>query len=376
MRILHTADLHLDRTLFEVRLLDDQVHVLDQIVEIARENRPDVLVIAGDVYDRAQVRGEAIRVFSDFLRRIHELAIAIIITPGNHDAPERIGFAGDILGVAGLHVCGSLRQGMRTVRFTDDHGPVDFHLIPYADPAEGREVFDDPGIVDHDRLMAACLADRLGRYSNARDVVVGHCFVAHGSESESERPLAVGGAGQVARTRFDDADLVLLGHLHRPQPLYSGSILPYSFEEAQDAKSVVLIELGAKGADVRRERIPLEPRRRMRIVEGAMEDLEAGKHGAGDEYVLARLSDQEPVLDAMARLRRLWPNLMHVERQRREASEQNETRTRRRDLDPESLFRAFWTDTTGEEELPDGGDAELKEAVETVRAEDREEDAA
>jgi exonuclease SbcD len=200
--------------------------------------------------------------------------------------------------------------------------------------------------------------------------------VAHGSESESERPLAVGGAGQVARSRFDDADLVLLGHLHRPQPLYSGSILPYSFEEAQDAKSVVLIELGASGADIRRERIPLEPRRRMRIVEGAMDDLEAGKHGAGDEYVLARLSDQEPVLDAMARLRRLWPNLMHVERQRREVSEQNETRTRRRALDPENLFRAFWRETTGEEELPEGGDTELKEAVETVRAEDREEDAA
>ena len=376
MRILHTADLHLDRTLFEVRLLDDQIHVLDQIVEIARDNRPDVLVIAGDVYDRAQVRGEAIRALSDFLRRIHELEITIIITPGNHDAPERIGFAGDILQVAGLHVCGSLRQGMRTVRLSDDHGPVDFHLIPYADPVEGREFFEDPGIRDHDQLMAACLNDRLGQDQNVREVVVGHCFVAQGSESESERPLAVGGAGQVTRARFNDADLVLLGHLHRPQPLYSGSILPYSFEEAQDEKGVVLIELGAKGGEIRRERIALTPRRGMRVVEGAMEDLEAGRHGTGDEYVLARISNSEPVLDAMARLRRLWPNLMHVERQRQDTPEQSETRRRRRELDPEALFHAFWTDITGEEALPEGGDAELREAIETVRGESRQEDAA
>lgn len=373
MRILHTADLHLDRTLFEVRLLDDQAHILDQIVEIARDQAPDVLVIAGDVYDRAQVRGEAIRLFSDFLRRIHDLGIAIVVTPGNHDAPERIGFAGDILGAAGLHVCGSLKQGLRTVRLSDDHGPVDFHLIPYADPAEGREVFQDPEIRDHDRLMAACLADRLGQDPAAREVVVGHCFVARGAESESERPLAVGGAGQVSRDRFAAADLVLLGHLHRPQPLYSGSILPYSFEEAHDTKSVVLIELGPKGAAVERQRIDLAPRRRLRIVEGSIEELESGRHGSGDDYILARLTDREPVLDAMARLRQLWPNLMHVERRREDAADGTRARQRRRELDPDALFRGFWSEITGEEALPAGGDTELETAIAAVRAEDREE---
>jgi exonuclease SbcD len=373
MRFLHTADLHLDRTLFETRLLDDQAYVLDQIVGVARERAVDCLVIAGDVFDRAQVRGEAVRLLSDFLRRIHDLNVQIVMTPGNHDAPDRIGFASDLLDVAGLHVCGSLRQGLRSVRLEDIHGPLDVHLIPYADPAEGREYFADLGIQDHDALMRACIADRIAPDIEVRQVVVGHCFVAQGAESESERPLAVGGAGHVARDAFAGADLVMLGHLHRPQPMYSGSILPFSFDEAEDTKSVVIVDLGAPGDAPERERVALSPRRRMRVVEGYMADLETGRHGTGDDYVLARLSDTDPVLDAMARLRAVWPNLLHVERADRVAAPGSQAQPRRQDLDPYALFTAFWQAMTDEQNLPDGGAADLVDVIQAARAGEREE---
>jgi exonuclease SbcD len=373
MRILHTADLHLDRTLFETRLLDDQAHVLDQIVSIARDRRPDLVVIAGDVFDRAQVRGEAVELLSDFLRRLHDTGSAIAMIPGNHDAPDRIGFAGSLLQSAGVHVCGALRSGLISVRLEDRHGPVEIHLLPYADPAEGREAFGAPEIRTHDQLIGACLDGRIPSGSPVRHVVVGHCFVAHGLECESERPLAVGGAGLVEMQRFAAADLVLLGHLHRPQPLYAGSILPYSFDEAGDRKRVVLIELGAKGTPPQRESIPLVPRRGMRVIEGRMADIEAGRHGTGEDYALVRLQDREPVLDAMARLRRLWPNLLHVERARLYSPLETPSQARRRAREPAQLFADFWQHVTGEDALPGGADEELAETIERARAEQRQE---
>lgn len=378
MRILHTADLHLDRTLFEVRLLDDQAFILDRILDIARDARPDAVVIAGDVFDRANVRGEAVRLLSDWLRRLREAVGHILMIPGNHDAPERIGYAGSLLQAAGVHVCGGLRGGINTVLLDDAHGEVAFHLIPYADPAEAREAFGDPEIQDHDAVMAACLARCLGGDPARRDVVVGHCFVARGSESESERPLAVGGAGSVARHRFDAADLVLLGHLHRPQPLYAGSPLRYSFDEADDRKRVVLAELGPKGQAARRESIPLTPRRDVRVVEAAMDDLLTRPEavaGPVDDYLLVRLVDSAPVLDAMNRLRRVLPNVLHVERRMTYApgAVPGGGGPRRAELAPEALFQGFWRHVTGEDALPEGGDREVTAAIEAVRAEAREE---
>ena len=333
MRFLHSADWHLGRVHHGVSLLEDQAHLLREFIRLAADLRPDAILLAGDIYDRSVPPAEAVRLLDLVLTELVQgLRIPVVMIAGNHDGPDRLAFGASLLGGAGLSVRGVVDAQAQAVVLHDAHGAVAIHALPYAEPAVVRAALggtlrsdDDsaaPVIDSHQAALAAQLrAARAAHPAGARSVVVAHAFVLGGSESESERPLSVGGSGAVSAALFDGFDYVALGHLHRPQQVgeariqYSGSLLKYSFSEADHSKSVNLVELDANGACTV-ERIALTPRRDLRILSGSLDEiLAAAENDPGrDDYVLARLTDTGALLDAMGKLRTAYPNALAIER--------------------------------------------------------------
>ena len=369
MRLLHSADWHLGRLFHGVSLVDDQAHLLDEFARLASESEVDAVLIAGDVYDRAVPPPDAVTLFDDFLARVAgELGIPVVVIAGNHDSADRLGFGARLMAEGGLHVRGRLSASPAPIELSDAHGPVDVFAIPFVDPPHARALLEDDELRDHDASNAALLSRaRAQANPKHRSICVAHAFVAGSSESDSERPLIVGGGGMVAAARFADFDYVALGHLHRPQKIgtdrirYSGSLMPYSFSEAKHAKSVSLVELDAKGA-VSIEEVALSPRRAVRVIEGELDGLlsETPEGVSNDDYLLVRLADRGALYHPMAKLRERYPNVLQVERPALEgtasggaiAAESLAPRA------PEALFEDFFAAVTGEEM-----DAEQKEAL-------------
>ena len=323
MRFLHTADWHLGRVYHGLSLLDDQSHLLDQFVELVKKTKPDAVLIAGDIYDRSVPPAEAVRLLDKTLTRIVlDEKTPVILIAGNHDGADRLGFGSQLLTAAGLTVRGLPDTDVAPVILSDEHGEVAIYPLPYADPAQIRQLLDSEDIADHHAGLSSQM-DRLRAVhpQGRRSVVVAHAFVQGGSVSESERPLSVGGTGSVGADVFADMHFVALGHLHRPQNIggqhihYSGSLMKYSFNEADQPKSVSLVELDGAGL-VSIERITLAPRRDLRILEGDLQDLIAASatDPGKEDYVMARLTDTGALLDAMSKLRTGYPNALAIER--------------------------------------------------------------
>lgn len=356
MRFLHSADWHLGRVYHGVSLLEDQAQVLRQFVRIAADTRPDAILLAGDIYDRSVSPAEAVRLLDLVLSAlILELRIPVVMIAGNHDGPDRLAFGAGLLQRAGLTVRGPVEMDAAPLVLRDAHGEVAVHALPYAEPALVRSACGDDAIADHHAALAAqTAAVRAAQVPGRRTVVVAHAFVQGGAESESERPLSVGGTGAVGAGVFDGFDYVALGHLHRPQAIeggrihYSGSLLKYSFAEADHAKSVSLVDMDAAG-ECTVERIALVPRRDLRILEGELAALvaAAATDPARNDYVLARLTDHGALLDAMGKLRGAWPNALAIERPTligegpgRAADDHRRTRI-------QDLFASFHLEATG-----------------------------
>lgn len=322
MRFLHTSDWHLGRLFHGVHLTSDQAHVLDQFVDLVAQTEVDAVVIAGDLYDRAVPPDDAVALLDDVLARIVlDHGVPVIAIAGNHDSPRRVGFAARLLGGSRLHLVGPTATVPATVVLEDAHGPVAFHPLPFADPADVRSSLGAPDVRTHDDALRALVA-RCERAPETRHVAIAHAFVVGGDASDSERPLAVGGSDQVAVDVFDGFHYTALGHLHRPQRAggrdhvrYSGSLLKYSFSEATHEKGVLLVELDAAGhAHV--ETHALTPRHDVRVVEGTFADLLEGPAAGedADDYLLVRLTDAGTIVDAMARLQAVYPNAVALER--------------------------------------------------------------
>ncbi|MDX1655452.1 MAG: exonuclease SbcCD subunit D, partial [Candidatus Competibacteraceae bacterium] len=354
----------------------DQAHLLDQLVTLARDSRVEAVIIAGDIYDRAVAPADAVKLLDDVLERLVVGAgIPVIMIAGNHDSPERLGFGSRLLAARGFYVFGPLTL-LQPVVLADDHGSVHFCPLPYGDPAEVRLHLGDESLHDHDsavRALAATMGSRLP--AGVRSVAIGHCWVSGGSSSDSERPLSVGGTGQVGADCFAGFHYTALGHLHRPQQVgegihYCGSLLKYSFSEAAHRKSVSLVEMDGAGR-VRVEPIELSPRRDVRIIEGALKELLQGS-GPGqspEDYLLVRLTDRQAILDAMGKLRRVYPNLLHLERPALQvgmpAGLRGGDHLKRSELE---LFRAFYQEVAGTE-LIQGGERALLEVLESLSRE-------
>lgn len=322
MRILHTADWHLGRVFHRTSLLEEQRFALEQIVGLADAVRPDVVLVAGDVYDRAVPPAGAMGLLDDvFVKLVVERKIPTIVIAGNHDSGDRLVFGARLLAERALHLRGPVLEDHAPIVLRDEHGPVAFYALPYPEPARLRGRLE-LSATDHRTAMRALVERMLqDRPPGVRSILVSHALVEGGRASESERPLCLGPESMVPTSCFESFDYVALGHLHKAQALgrgrihYAGSIYPYAFSEGEDAKSVTLVELDARGL-ARTERLPLPASRRVRVIEGTMDELLAqGEQGeVCEDYLRVRLLDRGPVVGAVARLRLFYPNLLEIDR--------------------------------------------------------------
>ena len=330
MRVLHTSDWHVGRTFHGRDLLGDQEEVLSGLADLVAEERVDVVVIAGDLYDRAVPSGEAVEMCMRVLSRIREAGAQLVVTPGNHDSAARVGAFAEFAAAGGLHLRTRIARLHEPVLLPDEHGQVAFYGIPYLEPDPARHALrartDVPGASEvvergHTAVLTEAMnrirADLAGR--DARSVVLAHAFVTGGERGDSERTIAVGGVEQVPGSVFDGVDYVALGHLHGPQRLaehlrYSGSPLAYSFSEARQRKSVFLVDLDASGlSTVEQRELPVP--RPLATAEGTLDELlESPEHAdLADCFLSVTLTDEVRPLEAMRRLQERFPHAVHLE---------------------------------------------------------------
>ncbi|MFH1136909.1 MAG: exonuclease SbcCD subunit D [Pseudomonadota bacterium] len=382
MRLLVASDWHLGRLFHGTHLTDDQAFVLEQFLTLARESRAEAVLIAGDVFDRAVPPPEAVQLLDETLARlILDVKVPVILIAGNHDSPIRLGFGAEVMAGSGLYVRGSYTGIDRPIILEDKFGPLAVLPFPFAEPALVRRKLGGDDNFD----QQAALKARTQAWAPAlspeptRSIALAHVFVAGGTASDSERPLSLGGQETVEPEVFANFNFTVLGHLHRPQAaaagniIYPGSLLKYSFSEIKDKKSVCLLEIDARGS-TRVERIPLSPRRDMRKIEGSFDEIMAGP-GPGeskDDYILISLRDKGPILDAVGRIREIYPNVLHLERPFLTAPDHDRPPTGdHRRLGELDLFRSFFHYAAGEA-LSDAEEEVLVESLSALSRLERE----
>lgn len=322
MRMLHTSDWHLGRSFHREDMLGAQATYVDHLVETVRSERVDVVLVSGDVYDRALPPVDAVQLASESLRRLAAEGVRVVAVSGNHDSPHRLGFASDLIDAAGIHLRTSRESVGVPVVVDDARGPVAFYGIPYLEPDAVREPWEL-----RERSHGAALgeamrrvrADLAARPSNTRSVVLSHAFVTGGQASESERDISVGGVAQVSADVFDGVDYVALGHLHGRQTIrervrYCGSPLTYSFSESTHRKGSWLVDL-SPGGRLETEFVEAPVPRRTAVVRGRLDDLLADPAHAGLEsaWLKVVLTDAVRPVEAMTRLRERFPHTLVLE---------------------------------------------------------------
>ncbi|EGQ9060531.1 exonuclease SbcCD subunit D [Vibrio parahaemolyticus] len=323
MKFIHTSDWHLGRQFHNVSLLEDQQAVLEQLIQYIENNPVDAVIVAGDVYDRSVPPTIAIELLNRVVKRIcGELNTPMILISGNHDGAERLGFGSEQMKRSGLHIISNFEDMLTPVVIeTKAAGHVAFYGMPYNDPEQVRYIYKE-SVSTHDeahKLLAEKITEQF--QSEHRNILISHCFVDGAIESESERPLSIGGSDRVSHEHFLNFDYVALGHLHQPQKKgeeyirYSGSLMKYSFGEQNQKKGFTLVEIGKDGF-IGAEHIELTAPHEMRIVEGELEQiLEWGKTDPKNEdYLLVRLMDKHAILNPMEKLRTVYPNVLHLEK--------------------------------------------------------------
>ena len=365
MKIVHTGDWHIGKIVNEFSMLEDQKYILQQLVTIVDQEKPDAIVIAGDIYDRSIPPVEAVELVDDiFYKLLLEMQVPVLAIAGNHDSAERLSFASRILTNNGLHIAGIFDGNVPSITMEDKFGPVNFYLLPYTDPRNIRHIYQDPQISTHDDAMKRVI-EKIGQAYNSsdRNIMVTHGYITQLGKpaeyiSESERPLSIGGTDFVSSDYFKMFNYTALGHLHAPQKAgydnvrYSGSLLKYSFSEVNQKKGVTVVELDDKGSAVSRH-IDLIPRRDMRIIKGPIKELmspEVYKSADTEDYVYAYLTDRGELMDPISKLRSVYPNIMGLSRDlgsQREGSKTSASQGYKSKTKLE-LFREFYTSIQGE----------------------------
>lgn len=319
MKLLHIADLHIGKRVNEYSMLEDQHHILNQIVNIAIEEQTQGILIAGDIYDKSLPPAEAVELLDAFLTRLIQSGQAVFIISGNHDSPERIGFGSRIMERNRLYISGVFEGKLNKISLEDEHGEINIFMLPFIKPAMLRPFYDEQP-ESYDAAVKLVISKEVIN-TNVRNILVSHQFVISGIQeperSDSEH-ISVGGMDHVDSKAFDDFDYVALGHLHRPQSIgkdtirYAGSPIKYSFSEALHKKSVTLLDFGVKG-DLTIHTKLLTPLKDMREIKGPIDQLikigrqeETGK----TDYMHITLTDEEEIYDAIGQLRQVYPNLM------------------------------------------------------------------
>ena len=362
MKFIHISDLHIGKRVNEKSLIDEQAHILNQICDITEAQRPDAVLIAGDVYDKAVPSGEAVLLFDDFLTRISSLCGHIFIISGNHDSAERMAFGARLMHRSGIHLSPVYNGSTVPVTLTDEYGVIDFYMLPYIRPANVRHFLPDEekgDIRSYDDAVRKAV-EMMEVDQTRRNVLITHQFVTGALRSESE-DVNVGGLDNVDASAFDIFDYTALGHLHCPQDCgakrirYSGSPLKYSFSEVNDSKTVTLITLGEKGS-LEREFIPLVPLHDWHDLRGAYDQLTARDFYNGktwtEDFVRITLTDENDIPDAIGKLRTIYHNLMELRydnKRTRAGHKVIEGASDARSKNPLELFSELYSKQNGDE---------------------------
>ena len=344
MKLIHLSDLHLGKTLCGYPMLDDQRHILERIIEITEAQKPDAILIAGDVFDRSAPSAETVSLLDDFLTQLSGFRIPILMIAGNHDSAERIAYGGRIMERSGIYLSPVYDGTVKSVILSDAHGDVCFWLLPFLHPADVRLHYPETKPNANDALHT--VIDSMDLDPSVRNVLIAHQFVTGASVSESEE-MYCGTAEQVSTELFTPFEYTALGHLHNPQNVgsvrvrYCGTPLKYSVSEAGSSKSVTLIELGEKGSEPVVTEIPLTPLRDMKKLRGSFDEL---IQGMDDSYVHVVLTDPTDVTDAMGKLRMRYPYILGMEYERNNIAAPDilEKLQREPEKNPEELFSAFF----------------------------------
>ncbi|RSN31946.1 exonuclease SbcCD subunit D [Amycolatopsis sp. WAC 01416] len=323
VKLLHTSDWHIGRTFHGADLLAEQEAVLGHVADLVIAESVDVVLVSGDIYDRAVPSAEAVRVATTALGRLRQAGAKLVMTPGNHDSAPRLGAFAEFAAAGGLYLRATIDGLAEPVLLPDEHGEVALYGIPYLEPEPARHALGVPEARGHTGVLTEAMrrvrADLASRPSGTRSVVLAHAFVTGGEPTESERTIAVGGVEQVPGSVFDGVDYVALGHLHGPQTLaehlrYSGSPLAYSFSETRQRKSVWLVDLDADGlAEVRRHELPVP--RHLAMVRGELADLlsDPAHDGLTEHFLSFTVTDRVRPVDAMRKLRERFPYAVHMD---------------------------------------------------------------
>lgn len=325
MKFLHISDLHIGKRVNEFSMTEDQKYILNQILRIAEREQAAAVLIAGDIYDKPMPSAEAVQIFDWFLTGLADLGKTVIAVSGNHDSPERIAFGGELMRGRGVYVSPVYRGEALEVELRDEYGDISVHLLPFLKPAtlrhalEGRQEEEENRLPESYQEALEIAVKRMEIDVKKRNILVAHQFVTGAGRCDSEE-VSVGGLDNVDASVFDDFDYVALGHIHSPQSVgretvrYCGTPLKYSFSEAEQEKSVTVLEMGEKG-DVVLSTVPLVPLRDMRKIRGSYGEVMSRSFYQDtntEDYVQITLTDEEDIPDGLQKLRTVYPNLMQV----------------------------------------------------------------
>ena len=369
------ADLHIGKSICEHSMLDEQRHILASILEAVRGEKPDALLVAGDVYDKSVPSAEAVAVLDDFLVRLSETGTKVFVLSGNHDSAERIAFGGRLMENRGVHMSAVYSGEFAPVTLQDEFGEVDVWMLPFVRPATVRACLgsdeERDQVTDYTAAMRMAIA-QMHFTPGRRNVLLAHQFVTGAERSDSEEN--VGGLDNVDASVFDGFDYVALGHIHKPQNVakdtagnarvrYSGTPLKYSLSEANHKKSLTVVELAGKSADglagIEVREVPLTPKHDVREIKGTFAELVSPEFQRRqlaeglelDDFVYVKLTDENDVPDAVLKLRGIYPNLMMLDYDNERTRNQHVTvgDGKVEQKTPMELFGEFFSDMTKRE---------------------------
>ncbi len=320
MKLIHLSDLHLGKRLNDFSLIEDQKYILKIIINTIDLEKPDAILIAGDVYDKSVPSTEAVELFDDFLTSIAKRDIKCFIISGNHDSAERIAFGGRLMSASGIYLSPVYSGSVEPVYMDDDYGTVAIYMLPFVKPVNVRRFFPQAEIATYDDAVGTAV-NAMELNPDNRNVILSHQFVTGALRSDSEE-ISVGGSDNISADIFDKFDYVALGHIHRPQKVgrdavrYSGTPLKYSFSEANHTKSLTVVELKEKGT-VTISEIPLKPMRDMAELKGSFERIMSPETYEGttlrEDFLHITLTDDEEVIDAIGKLRTIYKNVLRLD---------------------------------------------------------------
>jgi exonuclease SbcD len=397
MKIIHTGDWHIGKIVNEFSMIEDQEFILEQLIKVIEEEKPHALIIAGDLYDRSIPPVEAVelldRVFSKILL---EFKTPILAIAGNHDGAERLSFGSRILTKNGLYIAGVFDKEIKRIVLKDEHGPVNFFLLPYGDPREIKHILEDNEISTHDDAMKKVIEKiKENMNEDEKNILVAHGYVTFMKEeidskdedphtragletSDSERLLSIGGTDIIRGEYFSSFNYTALGHLHGPQKVgsnkmrYSGSLLKYSFSETSHKKGVTIVNIDKNG-EVSIELKQLIPKRDMRVIKGPLNQLiDPRVYGEGnvEDYIYAILVDEGELIDPISKLRAVYPNIMGLHREDKREKEDSRTSAAagHQSKSKLQLFQEFYSAIAGME-ISEEKLQIVKEVVEAVEKE-------